>query len=518
MKYRRRGIFKSIGNLKTAASERNIKNGSITVYLSMSLCVILSLIFVCMYSARTAAARAAVSCAADQGMFSLFSNYDRTLYDKFGLLFLDSGYGTGELNLGIAAAEATEYTKKALSPTAGILMTTPESLYDISIDSAAVTGYTLATDSGYAPLIEQICEVMKLKLGADGINKLKDALGVNASAIEEFGLESEDEINELEKKYEENKELAERLKSETQGDEETENTDLSVRTDNVEVPSDFKNPVDNITELRKLGLMSFALPEGASVSEAAVDLNDMLSRRNLNMGMGLLPEKKSGLDTKLLISAFAADMLDGYLTAEDGDFLQYRTEYVICGKSSDAANLKGVMEKLTLIRTGLNYIHIMSDAEKSAQAYEIALIISAILLAPEAVDAVAQTVKLLWAYAESMMDVKNLLDGGKVPIFKDKSSWQVSLDLFSIMDTQTKPQKQTNGLDYNDYLKIFLYMLPEDTLYSRTVDMIEYTKRTQDDYGNFRLDCCLSELEIEISCHAASRELTVDRKYGYSAQ
>ena len=504
--------------LKTAAGANNVNSGSITVYLCMSLCIILSLIFVCMNSARTASARAAVSCAADQGMFSLFSNYDKTLYEEFGLLLLDGGYGTGELNLGAAAAEMTDYTKEVLSPTVGILTTTPEKLYDISIESTDVTGYVLATDSGYAPLIEQICEVMKQKLGVDGIEKLKDMLDVNSSAIEEFGLESEDEISELEKKYEENKELAGQLKEKTQENEvttETETADVSSVTESVEIPTDFKNPVDNITKLRKLGLMSFALPDDASLSEAAVDLNDMLNNRELNSGMGVLPETESGLDTKFLVSSFAADMLGSYLTADDSDYLQYKAEYVFCGKSSDSANLKGVMEKLSLIRTGLNYIYIMTDAEKTAQAYEIALIIAAVLLMPESIDVIEQIVKWLWAYAESMMDVKSLLEGGKVPIFKDKSSWQVSLDLFSTMDSQTEPQSKSNGLSYDEYLKILLYMLPEDMLISRTADMIEYTKRVKDEQGKFRIDCCLSELETSLTCHAAGKELTVSRKYGY---
>ncbi|HIV16828.1 MAG TPA: hypothetical protein IAB17_02435, partial [Candidatus Alectryocaccobium stercorigallinarum] len=172
-----------------SAADRNssvIENGSITVFLSLILCVILSLIFACISSARISAGRAALSCAMEEGMFSLFSNYDKGLYEEYGLMFLDGGYGTSEFYMGSIVDEAMEYTDKVLSPAVGFAGITPSKLYGISLDYADVTGYVLATDSGYAPLVEQIREIVLLKLGTDALETIGDSVDIYSQAVKEY--------------------------------------------------------------------------------------------------------------------------------------------------------------------------------------------------------------------------------------------------------------------------------------------------------------------------------------------
>lgn len=498
-------------------SRSEIKKGSITIYLCLALCVILSLIFACLNSAKTAAGRAAFACAADEGLFSLFSNYDKALYEEYGLLFLDGGYGSGDLKAGRLVNEAIEYTERVLTPLFGAGKITPAGLYDISIESADITGYTLATDSSYAHLVKQIKEIMISKLGADALSKVGDSLDLYSGAVTEYAADSEDEIEELAKKYEEQKESAERLKEEIE--ETDKNADVKesvyVKTVETEIPEDFINPVDNITKLRKLGLMAFAFPDGEGISDNSIDLNKTLSGRSLNRGMGLMPETENGLSERIALGEFALDYFTDFLTAPGGEVLQYQIEYIIGGKNKDSDNLKAVMNRILLIRMGLNYVYLFSDAEKTAQIYEIAGIISAILLMPEGVEAIAQMVRVMWAYAESMMDVKNLLSGGKVPIFKDISTWQVSLSLFSIMDSRTDPEKTDKGLTYQEYLRILLYMLPQEELTARTADMIEYNRRNLDDDPGFCLDVCLSAFQVEFQGYVNGSKVGVNRAYSY---
>jgi hypothetical protein len=502
-------------------SDRNsseIENGSITIYLCLVLCVLISLIFACMDSARVSAGRAALSCAVDEGLFSLFSNYDRELYERYGLLFMDGGYSSGQMRMGRLAEETREYTDRVLSPVSAMTGITPAKLYDISIDSADITGYTLATDSGFSPLIEQIGSVILLKLGADGIKAAGDSLDFYSEALEAYSLESEDEVDSLIEKYEAQKELAEELKAETEkeeGPEEAADTKTpGTDTEGVVVPEDFKNPIENIKSLKKLGLMIFALPEGEEVSAASIDLESTVSRRNLDKGMGLLPKEKDGITEKFAVSEFAAGFFSDFLTAGSEETLQYQTEYIIGGKADDASNLRSVMDKILLVRLGMNYIYLLSSADKAAEIYEVSSIIGAILLMPEGIEVIAQIVRMLWAYAESMMDVKSLLSGGNVPIFKDSATWQVSLSLFSWMDKDTKPQKKEKGLSYSEYLRLLMYIMPFDDLIGRTSDMIEYNRRKTDE--KFRLDLCLDSFQIEFYGKAGGREISINRGYSYT--
>ena len=50
-----------------------------------------------------------------------------------------------------------------------------------------------------------------------------------------------------------------------------------------------------------------------------------------------------------------------------------------------------------------------------------------VLLVPEMKDLVSLALKLCWAYGESIMDLRALLQGGKIPLVKDRDSWQLSL-------------------------------------------------------------------------------------------
>ena len=69
------------------------RRGSITYYLCLTLMVMLSLLFAGYASARQAAARVILASGVEQGLYSAFAGYNRELYEQYGLLFLDAGYG-----------------------------------------------------------------------------------------------------------------------------------------------------------------------------------------------------------------------------------------------------------------------------------------------------------------------------------------------------------------------------------------------------------------------------------------
>ena len=63
-----------------------MRRGGITVYLSLILLVMLSLIAAGLYSARQAAGRVVLASGTEQALFSLFAQYDRDLFEGY-LLF-----------------------------------------------------------------------------------------------------------------------------------------------------------------------------------------------------------------------------------------------------------------------------------------------------------------------------------------------------------------------------------------------------------------------------------------------
>ena len=59
--------------------------GSITAYLCLVLILMLSLISGTIASVRNAHARVMTACAMEQGLYSLFAGYDRTLLGQYEL-------------------------------------------------------------------------------------------------------------------------------------------------------------------------------------------------------------------------------------------------------------------------------------------------------------------------------------------------------------------------------------------------------------------------------------------------
>ena len=489
-----------------------MKKGSITVYVCLVFCVILSLIYGCINSVRVSCGRAAVSCAVEEALFSLFSTYDKELFDEYGLLLIDAGYSGSDFLIGKLAKEADETVEKILSPETGIWGTNPEKLYGINIGKPEVTGYVLATDMNYQRIREQIQEIILSKVGTDILSELGSHIGSNAEILSKYSFDDNKDMEELLEDYENDKKNAEIKKEEAAG--ETSQEEIQ----EAEIPEDFENPLDNADSIRNLGLYNFFLPEDKEVSPGKIDIDSTVSHRNKKSGMGIMPEEKHESYEKIMLSEYAIRFFSDFLSDYDKDSagkFKYQAEYIIVGKDKDSKNLKSVLDYIILIREGMNYLYLYTDAEKMAQISEVALIVSTILLSPELEIVVQQLIMLLWAYAESLMDVKNLLAGGKVPIFKDSSTWQLSLSGICSMNSSTNAEKTDIGLGYSEYLRLLMYMQPDQIVLDRTMDMLEYNKRFTEGNEDFCLDNCISDIEIGYSGSIGKNEFYINRSYGY---
>ncbi len=68
--------------------------GYLTVYLSLSLALILSFILTMVEGARLHAVRMEAECISDIGMNSVLAEFHRELLEQYDLLFVDMSYGT----------------------------------------------------------------------------------------------------------------------------------------------------------------------------------------------------------------------------------------------------------------------------------------------------------------------------------------------------------------------------------------------------------------------------------------
>ena len=71
------------------------EKGSVAVFLALILCAFLTFVFVLLESARIHAAGTVLWRASESAMDSVLSQYQRELFERYGLLFLDGSYGSG---------------------------------------------------------------------------------------------------------------------------------------------------------------------------------------------------------------------------------------------------------------------------------------------------------------------------------------------------------------------------------------------------------------------------------------
>ena len=139
------------------------------------LSVMLSVVSVSVYAVRVGAGRAQLANAADQAAFSLFAGYDRDLLDRYGLFFIDGGYGTDRLRMDETAGRLEDSMDYILNPgrdscEAG------RNLIHLRRRTLSLTNYVLASDLSFGIYADQAVECMRETGAAEGAELLREHL------------------------------------------------------------------------------------------------------------------------------------------------------------------------------------------------------------------------------------------------------------------------------------------------------------------------------------------------------
>lgn len=503
--------------LSMAGRNRKKSQGSITVFMALILSLVVSLICTGIESVRMAAARTQILAGMDIGLYSLFAQYDQALLKEYDLFALDVSNGTEALDLAFLCDELEKYMKPVLK----------QNSQKLKLQQCGLTGYRLLTDQKGEVFFQQITEYMKETLGSHGIQLLLDKMQERNEKIrkaEEEGnkaenggtLESYDhemssaarESEEEQKKQEANSEFSEELGD---GSQKEDNTGTQV------VQAD--NPIPSIRRIRWMGILDLLLPPGQQVSDKEVSKRKLVSGREIQSGMPMRENLKEDTSTtsQILYQQYLMEKLGNYSDPGKGG-LSYQIEYVLYGRDSDRENLKAVARKLLLIREGVNAACLAADPVRQGQASALAASIASGFLIPPAAPVIEAALILCWAFGESVLDVRELFAGGKVPLIKSGENWQLSLEnLPHLLDVaETERKESPGGMNYEDYLQILLLSMNRENKKMRGMDMVELVMRTSAGWESFRLDGCVTALEASADVKANTRKVfSVAREYSY---
>ena len=146
----------------------------------------------------------------------------------------------------------------------------------------------------------------------------------------------------------------------------------------------------------------------------------------------------------------------------------------------------------------------------------MAMVIGSAVGLPFLESVISLALQAAWSFGESVLDIRCLLGGGKIPLVKDAGSWQLSLEnLSKILELlNQEPDTGDEGMTYQQYLRLLLFMKSGQTRLDRTMDMAEQQIRAGGQ-ENFSLDRCVYSLEVEMKIRCENREFTILRSYGY---
>ena len=180
-------------------------------------------------------------------------------------------------------------------------------------------------------------------------------------------------------------------------------------------------------------------------------------------------------------------------------------EYLLHGKKSDYENLSAQVTSLLAFRESMNFIHIMSDPEKLEAVEEFVTSFLAITANPVVIAVFSAFVIGIWAFAQSLLDVKELLNDERVPLMHSLESWSLSLnhllDFLSYLSGEEIPRENI-GLSYEDYLRISLFtkgLLSQAKINDSMLYCMEKDIQTsiRDKEPSFRMDKCLYYLSTD---------------------
>lgn len=425
---------------------KKVQKGEITVFLSLVLILILSLLTALLESASVQTAKNERQVALTLAMESVFAEYDKELWETYHIFAIDARYGGGF---------SYDHVINRLE------------YYGASHTDNRIREVRLLSDHNG---MEFYRLAVLYELGKYGLS------GTEEDQTEEWNSCSR------------------------QGDAyEKEETDIrdEIQTQLEEAEESLPkedNPLGLFDEISGSGILAFLNTEENRLSEEALRTDTLYEKRSVREGNSSFSgEGKGGLAGKLLFQNYIMRHFSNYAKAKADRTLACEAEYLLVGKETDRENLEKVLNRILLLRLPGNYGYLIQCPAKVAEADALAASLCTLLTIPGITGLVKQGILLAWAYGESLVDLQTLLDGKKAPLIKDDTSWQLQLSaLLSLGSSRIRDaQKESDsGMSYEDYLRALLLISEKEKLTVRCLNLVENDLRLP-------VDGCITQMRVE---------------------
>lgn len=469
-----------------------VNKGYITIFLTLSFGIIMPLLLALIEGAAAGTTRLQSQLVADLGIDSVFAEYHKELFRQYGLFFIDDSYGASNGSVSQVEKHLDDYMAYNTVQNKEKGISGYYSFQRLKKEYLEIEEVSFATDDECQVWKDQAIQYMKEKYGEGIIEDVKQKL----NTIEEIGVLDENVDRQIHENTAALKEIVEHRSEEEEWDKEQEAQGVS-----------FQKVFDAIDNWRNQELLAMVLEDGSHVSQLTFDKQKTVSTRYeqglCNKGSGITNTENEPNDftDELLYDAYVMNKYGNYRTPKSDSYLSYETEYILFGNENDMTNLRKCVERLLLMREVSNYLYLNTkDDFKKNEVRVISTAVCSLCGVPELSELLTQVTLGLWAYGESVIDVKCLLQGGKVSILKERNEWNLSIT--SILSPNAwrsdygKGNNKMTSMSYEDYLKILLATMNRREKMLRSLDIVELDIRATAGNENFRIDQCIDAMFV----------------------
>ena len=442
------------------------KEGSVSIFLAMVF-ISLSSLFLCMAEGvRYLAMAKSSKIYANETKGYLESLYHEKLWDEYGITAIDESF----------SGKKPFYDRTKDFVSSEFISDDERMNYFIcDINSLTISDKKYLIDDGGEAFFRLAVKKELERLPRNAFQKIESQV--------KSGTVDLDEEDEFDKRISDGEKAIEDSK-------EQENKEIEENKYEKKDWSGVDNPMDLAKEKRGREDMSFWIGDkGVSINEL---MNDNLPSSN--------PISKSGFNnpvSKLIYSQYLKDYFGNFLNQSKNGCLCYGTEYVICGKKSDKENLEAIIRRLLVLREVQNTISIKTNAALDMEAGSLALSLAGFTANPMIIESVKLGIIAGWAYVESVLDVRTLLMGERVPALKTVDQFTSSLPtLASCLDKSIRAKSVKNGISYEMYLSAILLVEKQEKVNFRTMDLIEETIKKDSMYEKFSMKNLIYKCDV----------------------
>lgn len=457
--------------------------GYLTVFLSLSLSVLIGFVLLLTGNSIRNAAKIRLECISDIGMNSVLAEFSIALHERYDLLYVDASYLSRKPAVSNIEERLTFYMNQNLN-----MYSKDRPWGAVELREAAISKLMTAAQGNGSSMKSQAVKYIQES-------------GVTGEETEIFNyLETVRSIDQ-----EDAMQKWRALQEQIAGMELP--LILNEKGQWEEVP--LGNPADRIFSLAGSDVFYLLGMDAENAGAGQIQLNTYISGRTVENSMDL--EKSSADDRLFLIYLF--EKMGNYRNKKENSLLLYQLEYIAQGRTSDYENLKAVVERLVRWRFAINSSYILDNSDMYGAARELAESLYAVQLKEEFKEPVTLSILYACAYLEALSEVKGLLNGGKIEL--NKNNWHTGMDQV-LTGGFSGEFSQNSGFDYEQYLACMVMLLAEDVRNLRSMDIMEMDIRYITGNPYFAMDWCVERFHARIYAQGAmGDEYILNRTYGF---